>query len=516
MKKFVSKISLVFFIALVMLLVTTFILPCTPTQADETDPECWGVFVGVSDYEVINDLDFCDDDARDFYEVFSPIWGMSNTKLLVDSQATKSNIMDAISWMIANADADDTVTLTFSGHGADTGALCPYDIGVTNLGISKVELSSALNAIQAEKIVVILDICYSGKFEVTLSKSGRVLMLACRSDELSYEDDELHNGIFSYYLIEALNSFDIVDMNHDFELSAEEIALYANPLTTSFESSQHPVLNDEFIGELALIAKFVFALNIALPAGTNILTLDGIEYTTPPQTQFWIPDSAHTIRVPETVHVASGTRYTFTGWNDGDTLATRTISKGLYIANYNLEQLLSVISTYGDPTGAGWYLDGSTVTFSVTPFIYLPDTKHIFTGWSGDFTGASPTGSFIMDVPKTVTANWRNEYLLTLNSEYGTLAGAGWYDEGETVNISVTPEQGFLIRQIFDGWTGDLNITASSTSLTLDSPKTITAMWHTDYIQLFILIVVILVVAGIVTTIIIIRRKSANPTLPSA
>jgi uncharacterized repeat protein (TIGR02543 family) len=138
----------------------------------------------------------------------------------------------------------------------------------------------------------------------------------------------------------------------------------------------------------------------------------------------------------------------------------------------------------------------------------LPDTKHIFTGWNGDFTGTSPTGSFAMDAPKTITANWRTEYLLTLNSEIGTPAGAGWYDEGETVNISVAPEQGFLVRQIFDGWTGDLTDTAPNIDITMNGPKVITAIWHTDYMQLFILIIIIVVLGGGVAVSIIIVRKS--------
>lgn len=510
MKKFISKISLVSFVILVVLILTTFILPHTSVQAAESDPKCWGVFVGVSDYATINDLQYCDDDARDFYDVFSPVWGEPYTRLLLDSEATKSATLGAINWMADNADVDDTVTFTFSGHGADFGVFCPYDFSSVNSGISNVELSLALDAVKAQKIVVILDICHAGTFELTLSKSGRVLMLACRSDEFSEERDDFQNGIFSYYLLQAISNFDNVDVNEDYELSAEEIASYANQYTANFIGSQHPVIIDQFLGELALIAKFVFDLNTALPAGTNVLTLDGVNYTSPPQTLFWIPGSMHTIAVPEEVNVTSGTRYHFIGWDDGETSPTRTISKGLYGANYDLEQLLNIISAYGDPAGAGWYVDGSITTFSITPYIDLTDTRHIFTGWSGDYTGTSPMGSLIMSAPKTITANWRNEYLLTLNSEYGTPAGAGWYDEGESVTVSVEPAQGFLVRQIFDGWTGDLAGTASSASVSMDSPKTITAAWHTDYVQLFILIAVILVVAGIVITIILVRRKATT------
>jgi uncharacterized repeat protein (TIGR02543 family) len=515
-KKFISKISLVSFVVLVVLLLTTFILPHTSVQAAESDPKCWGVFVGVSDYATINDLQYCDDDARDFYNAFSPVWGKPYTKLLLDTEATKSAILDAINWMADNADVDDTVTFTFSGHGSDFGVYCPYDYHSVSSGISNVELSLALDAVKAEKIVVILDICFAGTFELTLSKNGRVLMLACRSDEYSEERDELQNGIYSYYLLQAISKWDDVDTNEDYELSAEEIAEYAYDYINNFIGSQHPFSIDDFLGELALIAKFVFVGDTALPAGTIVLTLDGVNYTSPPQTLFWIPGTMHTIAVPEEVSVASGTRYRFIGWDDGETSPARTISRGLYGANYNLEHLLNIISAYGDPAGAGWLVDGSLVTLSITPYIELPDTRHIFTGWSGDYTGTSPAASFYLNSPKTITANWRTEYLLTLNSEYGTPAGAGWHNEGESVTVSVEPVQGFLVRQIFDGWTGDLTGTAPDASVSMDSPRTITAAWHTDYVQLFILIAVILVIAGIVITIILVRRKGTKYPIPPA
>ncbi len=515
MGKTVSKTLIISSLALLLLL-TAFILPCAPAQAADSDPQCWGVFVGVSDYEFINDLYYGDDDAVDFYNTFAPVWGTSNTRLLVDSQAAESDILDAISWLAENADVNDTVVFTYSGHGSESGALCPYDITFDGSGISPRELSEALDQIQAEKIVVILDMCYAGKAQIRLSKDGRVLMLASQSDEFSQEDPHLRNGVFSYFILEALDEFDMLDINQDYELSVEEIAEYANQMTADYESDQNPILDDEYFGELALLAKFLFALNISLPTGTVILTIDGVDYTSPPPGQLWSPGSTHLITVPEAVYVGSGTRYAFTGWNDGDTLATRIISKGFLSADYNLEQLFDIITPFGTATGAGWYSDGAMAGFSITNYIETPDTRHIFSGWSGDFSGTSTTGTIYVDAPKTITANWRTEYLLKLNSEYGIPAGTGWYNEGETVSISIEPAQGFLVRQIFDGWTGDFTSTQSNVTLTMNSPRVISAMWHTDYMQLYVLFIVIIVVAGIVISIILVRRKSARPPVPPA
>jgi uncharacterized repeat protein (TIGR02543 family) len=584
MKKLLSKISVAVFLALVMFIVTTFVLPVASAQAD-SEPECWAVLAGVSNYQYINDLNYCDDDVNDLWEVLSPAWGSGHIRSLINSQATKDGILDAIDWLAYNAGPEDTVLFYFSGHGDDylDGYFCPYD-SLTNSyanDISSGLLADAFESVQAEKIVIILDICHAGEFQGNVGLTGRVILMACRSYETSQESWLLRNGVYTYYILEAMENFSEADTNHDYELSAEEIADYANPLATIYNYSQHPLLFDGYYGELALLARFIFALNMDLPYGTIVLTLDGTEYTSIPDPLLWVPGVDHTITVPELVSTGTGTRYVFTEWNDGYVMVTRIISHGSYTASYNKEHLLDVISAFGDPQGSGWYLDGTSAGFSVTDYIELPDTRHYFTGWSGDYTGTAPSASIYMDAPQTVTANWRHEYLLTLNSAYGTLTGAGWYedgehvnfsvtdyvefpdakhyfigwsgdytgtspyastymdapqavtanwrneyrltinseygepegagwyDEGETADVSVEPVQGFLVRHIFDGWSGDLTDEDAESSVVMSSPKVITANWRTDFVQLYILIGVVVVVAVIVVVIVRIRKRAA-------
>jgi hypothetical protein len=584
MKRLLSRVSIAVLLALILLLVTTFALPVMSAQAAST-PECWSVHVGISNYQYLNDLDYCDDDAEDIAAELSPVWGSSHVRTLIDSQASKSGILDAISWLASNADADDTVMFTYSGHGASTGYICAYNSSLYSYSndISISELASALQAIQADKIVVILDMCFAGKFQNSLSTSGRVIMMACASSEYSWEIPSLGHGVYSYYIIQAFNNFNTADTNNDYELSAEEVAQYANDETNDYTSMQNPVLADTYYGQLALLAKFVFNLNMSLPYGTTVLTLDGTNYTSVPGPMLWVPGVSHTITVPQLVMQGNDTRYVFTQWNDGSVSVTRIITKGSYTANYDTEFLLTLISAYGETEGDGWYKDGTWADFSVTDYIELPDTRHYFTGWSGDYSGTTASASTLMNEPKTLTANWRHEYLLTLNSDYGTLrgagwydegataefsvtgyieladtkhyftgwsgdftsilnptaitmsepkvinanwrheylltinseygepTGAGWYDEGDTASVSVEPVQGVIIRQIFDGWTGDLTDTDPDSSINMNAPKVITATWHTDYMQLYLLIggVVVLAIIVIVVVILVRRRGGA-------
>jgi uncharacterized repeat protein (TIGR02543 family) len=584
-KKLISKISVAVFLALALFIVTTLVLPVASARADAS-PEYWAVLVGVSDYKyAIGDLSYCDDDVRDLSDILSPVWGSSHVRTLIDSQATKANILDAIDWLADNAGPEDTVLFSFSGHGSDylDGYLSPYDALTYSWAndISSSTLAAAFQPVQADKITIILDICHAGEFQSNMGITGRVILMACRSYETSGEFWELQNGAYTYYILQAVDEFEDADANNDYELSAEEIAEYANPLANDYNSTQHPFYFDGYYGELSLLARFIFSLNIGLPYGTTVLTIDGETYTSAPEPMLWIPGVSHTITVPQLVDPGSGTRYVFIQWDDGSVTVTRVVTQGSYTANYDKEHLLEVISAFGGPQGSGWYKDGASAGFSVTDYVELPDTKHYFTGWSGDYTGTSSSASIYMDAPQSVTANWRHEYLLTLNSAYGTLTGAGWYEEGKYINFSVTdyvelpdtkhyftgwsgdytgtssmasltmdgpkvvdanwrheylltinseygepegagwydegemadvyvePVQGFLVRHIFDGWSGDLTDDDADSSVVMNSPKDITATWRTDLVQLYILIGGVVVVAVIVTIIVRIRKRGA-------
>jgi hypothetical protein len=583
MKKTVRRISLASVLVLLVIIITGIILPGLPAQAITlvSTQECWGAFVGVGAYQHYSTYsNIWDSDAQGLYNEISPTWGASHTRLLTNTGAKKSDILDSINWLASHADSNDTVLFYISALGESPNHIICYDSSSIATDISPTELGNAIDSINAGKIIVILQVWHSGNFISNLSGSNRVIITSSGVNESAWLSSSISHSYFGLYLIQAFQHFSDADTNDDYELSAEEVYEYARPLATAAHSDQHPQINDQYSGDLPILAKFTFDDNISLPSGATILTLDGTNYTSPPLPRLWIPGTSHTVVVPETVTGGSGTRYAFTGWDDGNTATTRTVTKGSYVANYEKQYELQVTSTYGNPTGAGWYKDGSAATFSVTPYIetsdtkryltgwsgdysgtsasssivmngpkkvtanwrmeYLltvnsdygsptgsgwyneaatatfsvtsyietPDTKYYFTGWSGDFTGTGASGTIYMGGPMTVTASWRFEYLLTINSEYGTPTGAGWYKQDETATVYVEPTQGFLIRHIFNGWSGDLSDTQPSSSINMYSPKTITATWRADYIQLIILIVVVVVLGvGITVTLVLVRGK---------
>lgn len=517
-----KKIPIIVFIAAILTVLSMPILLCTPAYAEGS--ECWAVIVGVSDYKSpkMEDVPGCAEGAEELFQQLSPTWGDEHIKLLLDSEASKSDVRAAVDWLVSNEGAGDTVLFYFSGHGDPDGYLGPYNAYYASTWISSRELSSWLSPLESERVVIILDTCFAGQYETELSDSGRVVLMSSGADEYSYSSSWGEYSTFTYYLLEAFSEFSSADANRDYEFSAEELFQYAEPETVSENTDiyvndefqegemQHPVLSDQYSGELSLLLKFLFSTEPSLPSGSEILVLDNKTYSSTPPELTWAPGSVHDLTVLSSLDRGSGTRYVFTSWNDGDTSVSRTIShEGVYTANYETQHQLVIESAYGEPEGQGWYNAGSTATISVTS-IEEPTTRHIFIGWAGDYSGDIATASLIMDSSKAITANWRTDYLLTIESTYGEPVGEGWYESGSTVTISVAPSEGALIRQVFTGWSGDFSGDAATASLTMDSPKAITANWRTDYTRLYMLIGLIVLIAAINGGLRIRRRKKVT------
>lgn len=396
----------------------------TPTYAQGDEVECWAVMVGVSSYREISDLDFCDDDAQELANELSPAWGEDHIRLLANSSATKRNIGDAVTdWLAPLEDEDDIVLFFFSGHGGWE-FICPYDslIDSYDNDIFASELDSWLNVLDSAKIIVILDSCESGSFLGGLSANGRLVLTACSSTESAYDDDILRHGVFCYYIIEALNSFEDADANDNYELSVEEIFNYAQPKTTDYEQAQHPEMSDNYGGELSLLIKVVANVEPDMAQDISILNIAGQTYSPEelPASFIWAPGSSHYLEALPPASGGSGSECVFNSWSDGNTQASREIlGGGVYTANYQTLYYLTVLSAYGNPQGEGWYEAGSTATISVTS----PQggiIRQVFSSWSGDFSTTTPTAFIYMNGPQTVTASWRTDYLLLF-----VTAGAG-------------------------------------------------------------------------------------------
>jgi hypothetical protein len=158
------------------------------------------------------------------------------------------------------------------------------------------------------------------------------------------------------------------------------------------------------------------------------------------------------------------------------------------VANYQLQNSLKVsVDPVGvtSASGEGWYLPTDSVVVGPVPsFISGGEgARYVFQQWTIDSAPTSGNSvEIMMDVPHTVVAHYKTQYLLTVSSDHGIVQGGGWYDAGSSATFSVTTEVdiSYGVKQVFEKWTGDMESTSASSTITMDSPHTLRALWRTD------------------------------------
>lgn len=175
--------------------------------------------------------------------------------------------------------------------------------------------------------------------------------------------------------------------------------------------------------------------------------------------------------------------YEFIGWSGDITGSSQQVAVNMdsdknIVANFkkrtfNLE-LNSNIPNAGtlDPAN-GSFNAGSKVTITVTA-----NNGYRFREWSGSATGANKQIEILMDNDKTITANFVKQYDLILNSEPldagRIVAATGPHDEGSIVDLQAIPNFPYYV----DTWIGATTATGNTAAITMDSDKTITAVFE--------------------------------------
>ena len=167
-------------------------------------------------------------------------------------------------------------------------------------------------------------------------------------------------------------------------------------------------------------------------------------------------------------------------------------SSGYYYgqpAQYQLTVNTNPSSVSSQATGGGSYNYGSSAAFSAQSVIQVSkDTRYVFKGWSGDYSGASASASITMDSSKTVTAMYQTQYLLTMFAQPSNAPspqGGGWYNAGDTAPLAAPAQTvggSDGSRLVFNGWSVDGNNQASSTTnLQMNAAHTVSAMYKQQY-----------------------------------
>jgi caspase domain-containing protein len=275
--------------------------PAAPAAAPPAPPAAppstqWAVIIGVGGYEnsAVPRLRYSVADADAIYQtLISAGFKKENILLLTDKterKPTLRNIKWALGTFLArSAHKDDLVMIYFAGHGASevdqrgierdglSKYLVPVDADPDDLystALPMDEMQNVLARIEAERITVFLDACYSGAaggrtfastktrtvnvddiFLDRLTRSkGRAIVTASRPSELSIELAELGHGIFTYYLVRGLQGY--ADNNRDGIVSLQELYEYlaheVSRKSRQVGGNQHPMLKGELEGVLPL------------------------------------------------------------------------------------------------------------------------------------------------------------------------------------------------------------------------------------------------------------------------
>jgi hypothetical protein len=145
----------------------------------------------------------------------------------------------------------------------------------------------------------------------------------------------------------------------------------------------------------------------------------------------------------------------------------------------------------GAVSGAGTYDQGTVASFSISSPTVSKQAgeRYVFSSWSGDFSGTSPSGTVTLDSAKTVVANYElQNYLAVSATPQGivSVTGAGWYASDASAAVGSVPPivsgaQG--TQYVFQGWTIDgVPASGSTLSITMDNPHSVVAQYKTQYL----------------------------------
>jgi hypothetical protein len=191
----------------------------------------WAVLIGINGYhESLGRLKYSVNDCRRLAEVLTTgddAFPDDHVLVLADDEdadrkPTYGNIHSWLASWLAQPDEDDTVLVFFAGHGREMGGKCylaPGDATLQTIhvtGIPVPYVQELLNRCKARQKILILDACHSGAgrdvstmaapmMETLSAGKGIYTLTSCGVDELSHEWDEKEQGVFSYYLAEALS-----------------------------------------------------------------------------------------------------------------------------------------------------------------------------------------------------------------------------------------------------------------------------------------------------------------------
>ena len=248
--------------------------------------DSWALIIGINDYENVPDLHYAVEDALAIKNMLINEFNFSrnNVRVLIDKEATQSNINKEMSKLLKSAGVNDRVVFYFAGHGETeelgleevaTGFLMPSDADVENLYFSAIpmeDLRSISKFSKAKHMLFLVDACYSGLAAVNTrglstnspnyidkitQENARQIITAGQKDEKVLEKDEWEHSAFTKNLISGLKDKKANSNGDDF-ITGSELGFYLQEkVSLDTENSQTPQVKrlTTHEGEMIFLSK---------------------------------------------------------------------------------------------------------------------------------------------------------------------------------------------------------------------------------------------------------------------
>jgi len=237
--------------------------------------------IGISNFQnsgtSFSNLTYAHSDAKAIETIFKAqegiIYNKVFTKTLVNDKATRTDILDGLTWLEDSPSQGDVVVLFISSHGFSEAGftyIMPYDGKADKLRATAIDfddidrtLKILSDPLQRNcRILTLLDACHSGGIGVAGAKGASALSIetalktlerkeagvlgiySSAESEISYENSTWLHGAFTYSIIKSLQNGE-GDANNDQVISFDELGNYIKEnVKTLTSNKQHPVVKN--------------------------------------------------------------------------------------------------------------------------------------------------------------------------------------------------------------------------------------------------------------------------------
>ena len=244
--------------------------------SDTNYERVYALCIGISEYEHFDTLHYASKDAASFSQTLEALYPEAIIKTLTDKQVSETEVYISLTPFRNEATNGDLLVFFFSGHGA-----VENTISVSNLilpttpkhlyftdAINLKELGDFLLEKPKEdrpSILVIIDACRKGETEnlektyndiQSIFKNQATILLACEAGKESIEDGKLQQGVFTHFLLEAIDKCpEDQDRTTNYQLELDELSRY---LTNTVRSHTKEKQIPQVIGNMSSV---VFSCN---------------------------------------------------------------------------------------------------------------------------------------------------------------------------------------------------------------------------------------------------------------